>query len=73
MSRAKVLLNIAPDMTMKSYPEPIVPGLANIVNNSLSYGFEVRENGTTTIAAHLRDANHVRMLLVRQRYTGVML
>ncbi len=56
-----VVIHIAPDIMMESYPGPLGQVLTNMINNALFHGFEGREKGTVTIAAQLLGHDQVQL------------
>lgn len=47
----RVLVDVAPQLRLDSYPGPLGQVLINLINNSLTHGFEGKECGTISIQA----------------------
>ena len=58
MTRHQVVVDIAPDLELDSYPGPLEQVLTNFLTNSLSHGFEGVSEGRINIQAH-QDGNYV--------------
>ncbi|SAI29552.1 two component sensor kinase for C4-dicarboxylate transport [Bordetella ansorpii] len=52
-------LELAPNLSMDSYPGPLEQVVANLVNNALVHAFRGRENGAITIRTAASGASHV--------------
>lgn len=57
----KLMLDLAPDIELDSYPGPVGQIITNFVTNSLTHGFEGRASGTMQLTTRLQDREHVEI------------
>lgn len=58
-----LISNIAPGITLESYPGPLGQVLSNLINNALIHGFEDRECGTIKVDATLYEEKHIKIVV----------
>lgn len=59
----RLLSQLAPGITLESYPGPLGQVLSNLINNALIHGFEDRERGTIRVEATLQDEKHIKIVV----------
>lgn len=59
--RYKLVLDLAPGITLDSYPGPLGQVITNFITNSLTHGFEGRDIGTMQLSTRHLDGEHVEI------------
>jgi PAS domain S-box-containing protein len=59
--RYKLVLDLAPGITLDSYPGPLGQVVTNFITNSLTHGFEGRDIGTMHLSTRRQDDDHVEI------------
>lgn len=65
-----VVTSVPDNITLESFPGPLGQVLTNMIGNALLHGFEGREHGTISIAAHLQGNDDV-CLTVHDNGVGI--
>jgi two-component system NtrC family sensor kinase len=59
----KLVCEVAPGISMETYPGPLGQVLTNLINNALIHGFDRRENGTIVVSVQNETAQTLELLV----------
>ncbi|AZP10695.1 ATP-binding protein [Undibacterium parvum] len=66
----KLVCEVAPGISMETYPGPLGQVLTNLINNALIHGFDRRENGTIVVSVQ-NETDQTLELLVADDGVGI--